>query len=82
MHLPLRLIKETSLRKLCEDKGYIDPNALAHIFTKDSMLTMPSMTKEEIRGLMKTFVLYARLPRDYWKEIEVAEKDTPEGNEK
>ena len=49
---------------------------------KDSLLNMPSISKEEIRGLMKTFVLYARLPRSYWKEIKIAESDTKEGEEK
>ena len=28
---------------------------------------------------MKTFVLYARLPRSYWKEIKIAEMETKEG---
>ena len=28
---------------------------------------------------MKTFVLYARLPKSYWKEIRVAELETKEG---
>ena len=40
---------------------------------------MPSISKEEIRGLMKTFVLYARLPRSCWKEIKIAEMETKEG---
>ena len=43
---------------------------------------MPSISKEEIKGLMKTFVLYARLPRSYWKEIKLAEAETDEGNQK
>tara|TARA_Y100000031_G_scaffold58300_1_gene65947 strand:- start:3217 stop:4398 length:1182 start_codon:yes stop_codon:yes gene_type:complete len=72
----------TSLRGLCEKKKYIDKNTLAHIYYKDSLLRMPSISKEEIRGLLKTFVLYARLPRSYWKEIKIAESDTKEGEEK
>lgn len=72
----------TKLRALCERKGYVEPEALTHIYTKDSMLKMPSMSKSEIRGLMKTFVLYARLPKTMWKEIRSAEEDTPEGREK
>ena len=43
------------------------------------MLTMPTISKEEIRGLIKTFVLYARLPRSYWEEIKIAESETDEG---
>ena len=31
---------------------------------------------------MKTFVLYARLPRSLWKDIEIAEKETSEGQKK
>ena len=69
-------------RKLCEEKGYVKPEALAHIYTKDSMLNMPSMTKEEIRGLMRTFVLYARMPKSLWDEIALAEEDNIAGNEK
>jgi len=71
--------KGTQLRNLCETKGYIDSETLAHIYTKDSILKMPSLTKEEIRGLSKTFVFYARLPKSYWGEIELAERDTDEG---
>ena len=40
---------------------------------------MPSLSKKEIGGLVKTFPLYARLPRSYWKDLKVAESDTPEG---
>ncbi len=71
--------KGTQLRNLCETKGYIDSETLAHIYTKDSILKMPSLTKEEIRGLSKTFVFYARLPKSYWGEIELAERGTDEG---
>ena len=72
----------TSLRGLCEKKNYLDKNTLAHIFVEDSILNMPTISKEEIRGLMKTFVLYARLPRSYWKDIKIAEAETREGIEK
>ena len=72
----------TSLRGLCEKKNYVEKGKLAHIFIKDSMLTMPQITTKEIRGLMKTFVLYARMPRSYWKEIKIAESGTDEGIKK
>ena len=72
----------TSLRALCEDKKYVNPETLAHIYTHDSMLNMPSLSKAEIRGLMKTFVLYVRLPKSYWKEIKKAEANTEDGNAK
>ena len=72
----------TSLRGLCERKNYLKKDTLAHVYVKDSLLTMPTISKEEIRGLMKTFVLYARLPRSYWKDIKIAEKETEEGKNK
>ena len=31
---------------------------------------------------MKTFVLYARMPRSYWKDIKIAESETKEGIKK
>ena len=69
----------TSLRELCEKKNYLDKDTLAHIYVEDSLLNMPTISKEEIRGLMKTFVLYARLPRSLWKDISIAERETDEG---
>ena len=72
----------TSLRGLCEEKKYMDKNTLAHIYVTDSILNMPSISKKEIRGLMKTFVLYSRLPRSYWKQIKIAESETEEGIQK
>ena len=73
----------TSLRGLCERKNYLAKDTLADgYYVHDSLLTMPSITKEEIRGLMKTFVLYARLPRSYWNDIKISEVETEEGRNK
>ena len=72
----------TSLRGLCEEKKYMDKNTLAHIYVTDSILNMPSISKKEIKGLMKTFVLYSRLPRSYRKQIKIAESETEKGIQK
>ena len=72
----------TSLRDLCEKKKYLDKDTLAHIYVKDSLLNMPSISKKEIGGLVKTFVLYARLPRSYWKDIKIAEEEDDKGLKK
>ena len=69
----------TSLRGLCERKNCLDKDTLGHIYFKDSLLTMPSISKVEIHGLMKTFILYSRLPRSYWKDIKIAETESEEG---
>tara|TARA_B100000745_G_C20070795_1_gene365513 strand:- start:61 stop:918 length:858 start_codon:yes stop_codon:yes gene_type:complete len=69
----------TSLRGLCETKNYLAKDTLANIYETDSLLNMPSLSKKEIGGLVKTFPLYTRLPRSYWKDLKTAESDTPEG---
>tara|TARA_B100000959_G_scaffold262438_1_gene300852 strand:+ start:3132 stop:3374 length:243 start_codon:yes stop_codon:yes gene_type:complete len=57
----------------------LDKKTLANIYETDSFLNMLSISKEEIGGLVKTFPLYTRLPRSYWKGIKIAESETPEG---
>ena len=72
----------TSYHRFFLEKKYLDRDARGHIYVRDSLLNMPSISKEEIRGLMKTFVLYARLPRSYWKDIKIAESENKKGIEK
>ena len=43
------------------------------------MLRMPQWSKEEIEGLRRCFVLYVKLPKSRWPEVQAAEKLTPEG---
>ena len=72
----------TALRQVALSKGYVDANEpISFSFYKESMLTMPSLSKQEIMGLEKTAHLYIDLPEEYYPEIEKAEKDTPEGRE-
>ena len=72
----------TALRRIAVEKGYVDPDApVSFSFYKESMLDMPSMSKEEITGLEKTAHLYIGLPKSDYPFIEIAEKDTPEGRE-
>ena len=56
----------------------MNKDTLASIYQTDSLLDMPSISKREIGGLVKTFPLYARLPRSYWNDIKIAESNTPE----
>ena len=70
----------THLRKICIDKGYVDPEApISFSFYKESMLDMPTLSKEEIAGLEKTAPLYIGLPKDRWEDIKIAEKNDNEG---
>jgi anaerobic magnesium-protoporphyrin IX monomethyl ester cyclase len=72
----------THLRNVCIDKGYVDKEApIAFSFYKESMLTMPSISKKEIAGLEKTAPLYIQLDKSLWPDIKIAEKDDHEGQE-
>ena len=71
----------TPLRDLAIRKGYIKKDAIASISnTAFSMLDMPTISKEEISGLARTFSYYVKFPENRWNEIKVAEQSNPEGN--
>ena len=63
-------------------KGYLDPDAETNSIITGSILNMPTITKDEILGLVRTFSLYVKFPKEEWPEIAVAEKFTPDGDEK
>ena len=70
----------TPLRDLAIRKGYIKDEEICSLSnTSESMLRMPTITKNEIQGLAKVFSLYTKFPESRWPEIKVAEKDDAEG---
>ena len=70
----------TPLRKMSEELGYCDKDLIARSVTKPTMLDMPNFPPEQIEGLRRCFVLYIKMPKEYWKQIEKAEQLTPEGD--
>lgn len=72
--------KGTDLYKYCIEKGYLDKNVRAHHMIDSVKLNMDSISYEELKGLQRTFPLYARLPKTEWPEIKIAEKFDEEGN--
>ena len=48
--------------------------------TTHSMLNMPSISKEEISGLARTFSYYVKFPESRWNDIKLAEEFTPKGD--
>lgn len=72
----------TKLYRVAVDKGYYENNALAGDNRADTCLNMPQITQEQLKGLQRTFILYARLPEEMWPDIEKAEKFDKEGNKK
>ena len=55
-------------------------NTITKCLSDQSQLYMPQYTPEQIEGIKRTFVLYVKFPKSRWKDIEKAEKFTPEGN--
>ena len=70
----------TPLRKMCEDLGLIDHETITKCNTMETQLNMPQYPPHEIEEIKKCFALYVKFPKNRWKEIELAEKNTPEGN--
>ena len=70
----------TKLYKIAVEKGYYEERSLAGDNRSDSLLNMPQLTPEQLKGLHRTFILYVRLPKEMWPEIEKAEKFDDEGN--
>ncbi|MBL7129813.1 MAG: B12-binding domain-containing radical SAM protein [Candidatus Omnitrophica bacterium] len=70
----------TPLRKMAEELGYCKPDLIARSATKKSLLNMPQFPPEAIEGLRRCFVLYVKMPKNRWKDIEKAERLTSEGN--
>ena len=69
----------TRLRELAEEKGYMDKDAVAGDYRKETVLRMEHMTQAEVLGLQRTFPLYVKLPEEKWPLIRKAEEMTPEG---
>jgi radical SAM superfamily enzyme YgiQ (UPF0313 family) len=70
----------TRLRQYCVEKGYIPPDVYSGDNRKRSVLTMPTLSQDEIRGLLRTFPLYVKFPPEDYKTIELAERFDEKGN--
>ena len=70
----------TPLRTLCEEMGLVKPDTITKALTDKPMLIQEQYSVEEIEGLQKCFVLYVKMDKKRWKDIQRAEPDTPEGN--
>lgn len=74
--------KGTELYELCKKNGLLTSEicSRAHSLSDESILNFPEEYKQELRGLMKTFNLYVKLPEKYWPEIKIAERNDEEGS--
>jgi len=70
----------TKLREYCIEKGFIDKDYIhdGRSPPLKLILDMPQIKKSEVDGLVRTFPLYAELPKEYWQTIEKCEVFTEE----
>jgi radical SAM superfamily enzyme YgiQ (UPF0313 family) len=70
----------TPLRQYCIEKGYISLYAQSDTPYRSSILNMPQFTAEQIKGLVRTFPFYIKMPESYNSKIKVAEQLNEEGD--
>ena len=69
------------LRKTCEDLKLVTPDTITRACTDRPMLDQKKYPASQVEGLQKCFVLYVKMPKSRWKDIERAEANTSEGNQ-
>lgn len=71
----------TQLRAYCVEKGFLDEDYICDGRVPwKAVLEMPQITKRETDNLVRTFALYATLPREYWPMIRECEDGTEESD--
>jgi anaerobic magnesium-protoporphyrin IX monomethyl ester cyclase len=72
----------TKLRDYCIEKGYLDKDYVhdGRLPPLRLVLEMPQITKSQIDGFVRTFPLYATLPKKYWSTIRKCEILTEESD--
>ncbi|HUS51114.1 MAG TPA: hypothetical protein VMZ91_13175, partial [Candidatus Paceibacterota bacterium] len=70
------------LREICVRENLIDKNNIVNTtqIDSDTILNFSESFKKELKGLLKTFNLYVKLPKEYYSQICIAEKNDEEGN--
>ncbi|HON55411.1 MAG TPA: radical SAM protein [bacterium] len=65
----------TELRKICLEKKIIEEEAMLKEFVTGTILNNPTLSKEELLGLQRTFSMYVYSPKILWSLIKIAEKN-------
>jgi len=69
------------LTELCIKNGWISGDEEIPTFTEKSIINQPSISPDELKNLRRVFLLYAKLPKEYWQDIKKCE-DNFEENQK
>ena len=73
--------KGTALYEYCIDKGYLSPGMRVNQLLDSVPLRSQPLSYTQLKGLQRTFPLYARFPESEYPRIRVAEKLDEEGDE-
>ena len=71
----------TPLRGYCIEKGYLKTDTKTDSLARGSVLNMPHFPPDRIRGLVRTFPLYVKMPESYFDRIRSAEELTEKGDD-
>jgi len=71
----------TRLYDMCKESNLIDIKNADSTLLNNSVIKNSKLSKERLNGLLRTFCLYARFPKDRWKEIEEIELQKPGSEE-
>jgi radical SAM superfamily enzyme YgiQ (UPF0313 family) len=65
--------KGTRLREYSEQNNLFDENEHLSSYYEGTILKNPKMTREDIMGLHRTFIIYAKSPKIFWPLIRLLE---------
>jgi len=65
----------TYLKEVCLKEGYISSDAFAGDYRGNFPLNMPQISRKELMGLHRTFLMYVKFPKEMWPQIKIAEQD-------
>lgn len=74
--------KGCELYNICKEKELISEDSIVStsMLSESSVINFPEAFQENLRGLIRTFNLYVRLPEKYHQDIRIAEKRNKEGD--
>lgn len=72
--------KGTYLYEYCVEKGYMDRDAPIHQLLDSTEMRNQPLTYQDLKGLQRTFPLYAKFPQSEWDRIRRSETFDEEGN--
>lgn len=71
----------TPLRQYAIEKGYMVEETASDGLMRNSVLRMPQFSQAHIKGMLRVFPLYIKMPEEFFSRIREAEELSPKGDE-